>query len=253
MGSLSGRAAVITGGGTGIGAAIAHAFAAEGATVVVAGRREAPLLETAAAVGGHAVVTDVADEGAVRNLMAACERHCGRLDILVNNAATDGPEVTAEETDMTDWDHTQAVNVRGVILCIKHALPLLRRQGGSIVNMASRMGLHAKPNKSAYAASKFAVIGITQAVAQEVGVHGIRVNAVCPGGTDTVMWRHVIQERARYNGITEDEVIRKGFIDNAALQRVVQPDEVAAAALFLASDAASAITGIALKVDAGRI
>ncbi|MDA0675686.1 MAG: SDR family oxidoreductase [Proteobacteria bacterium] len=252
-GMLAGRAAVITGGGTGIGADIARLFTREGAHVIVAGRRAEPLRQIADATGAKMVVCDVVDEAAIKSLIGSCEQAFGRLDILVNNAAFDGPEVAAEHLDIRDYDKVMAVNVRALMLCIKYAIPLLKRQGGSIINMSSRMGLHAKPNKSPYAASKFAVFGITQSVAQEVGVHGIRVNAICPGGTDTAMWRHVIAERAQHRGVPEAEVIRTGFVDNAALRRIINPREVAEAALFLASDAASAITGIALKVDAGRM
>ena len=140
---LEGKVAVVTGGGSGLGEVIARRFAASGCAVVVAGRRSQPLEAVAAAIGGLAVATDVRDEAQVQALFAACEAAYGRLDVLVNNAGTTGPTVPAVEMEAAAWDETMAVNARGTVLCIKHAMALLKR-GGAIVNMSSRVGLYGK-------------------------------------------------------------------------------------------------------------
>ncbi len=177
--TLAGKVALVTGGGTGIGEAIAAAFVRAGATVVVSGRRAEVLAASAARTGAQPVVADVAEEDLVQAMFAQIESQFGGLDILVNNAGITGPVAKAEDLDLAAWDDTMDSNVRGTILCIKYAVPLMRRRGGgSIVNMSSLMGLRGYPARSAYTASKFAVLGITEAVAQEVGVDNIRVNAL---------------------------------------------------------------------------
>jgi len=251
-GVLEGQAAVITGGGTGLGAAIARLFAGEGADVVVAGRRLAPLDEVAGATGGLAVVADVADEADVAALMGRCDAAFGRLDVLVNNAGLSGPIATAEAMDMAEWDARFAVNARGVMLCIKHALPMMKRTGGAIVNVSSRVALYPKATRSAYAASKAAVHAITESVAQEVGRHGIRVNTLVPGAMRTPMTDGLIAERARAEGRSAEEIADETYIQPAVLKRWVEVEECARAALYLASAAASAVTGTHLVVDAGR-
>ena len=251
-GVLEGKAAVITGGGTGLGAAIAHLFAGEGAHVVVAGRRLAPLEEVARATGGLAVATDVADEADVAALMGRCDAAFGRLDILVNNAGLLGPIAAVEEMEVAQWDARFAVNARGVILCIKHALPIMKRTGGAIVNVSSRAALKPAATRSAYAASKAAVHAITESVAHEVGRHGIRVNSLVPGAMPTPMTDALTAERARTEGRSAEEIADETYIQPAVLKRWVEVDECARAALYLASDAASAVTGTHLLVDAGR-
>ena len=246
--------AVVTGGGTGIGRAIAHALAGEGYGVVIAGRTRNALEESAAGKAGIVPVeADVSSETDVERLFSACDKSFGRLDVLVNNAGIPGPVCDAERMDTAAWEEIFAVNVRGVMLCIKHAIPRLKRAGGgSIVNMSSLMGLRGQPMRSAYAATKFAVIGITDSVAQEVGIHNIRVNALCPGAVRGELMERVVARRAEAEGQPPDEIARK-YTDLAALKRWVEPDEVARAVVFLASDAAAAITGDRIKVDAGRL
>ena len=251
--ALQDKVAVVTGGGSGIGAAIARRFAAEGAKVVVAGRREAALEAVTQPLGAMAVVTDVVDEDQVRALFKAVDDAHGRLDVLVNNAGVTGPTMAIEDMDIEQFDQTLDINVRGLVLTTKHALPMLKRQGGSIVNMASRMGLTGTtPRRSPYTASKFAVVGITETTAQEVGRYGIRVNSLCPGAVNGELMVRVVASRAQAEGLTEGEVIAKHYTAAAALGRWVEPEEVAAAALFLASNAAASITGAHIKVDAGR-
>ena len=253
-GVLEGRVAVVTGGGSGIGAAIARAFADAGATVVVAGRRLAPLQSLTADIGGLAVATDVADEGQIAALFAECEGAFGRLDILVNTAGVQGPIMAAEDMDAAGWDATMAVNVRGVMLCIKHALPALKLSRGAIVNLSSRVGLlgYATPERSAYEASKCAVVAITESVAAEVGRFGVRVNTLCPSAVMTEPILANVARKARARGTSEADVLRTDYVETTALGRVVEPADVAEAAVFLAGPAACAITGTHLKVDAAK-
>lgn len=251
---LAGKVALVTGGGTGIGAAIAGLFVREGATVIVSGRTGDRLTAAAAAMGAHAVQADVGQETSVAALFGEVERRFGGLDVLVNNAGITGPVSRAEDLDLAQWDDTMASNVRGTILCIKYAVPLLRRRGGgAIVNMSSLMGLRGYPMRSAYTASKFAVLGITEAVAQEVGVDNIRVNALCPGAVNGALMQRVIASRSAAENRPPEEIIRVNYTDKAALRRWVEPEEVAEAALFLASPASGPITGERLRVDAGRM
>ena len=249
---LDGKVAVVTGGAAGIGEAICSAFAEAGASVVVADIDAAETKTTAARISGLPVVADVRLEDSVSALFAECKTAFGRLDVLVNNAGIVPPQANIWELDLADWQAVMAVNVRGVFLCTKHAMPLLKRQGGSIINMSSRMGLHGGAMQSHYSASKFALRGMTESVAQEAGPHGVRVNSICPGTVDTERFRARIAGRAEAAGVTADEIIAKSFTASAALRRVVQPEEVAGTALFLASDAASAITGEHIRIDAGR-
>jgi NAD(P)-dependent dehydrogenase (short-subunit alcohol dehydrogenase family) len=251
-GSLAGKIAVVTGGGSGIGEAIAAAFVRAGAAVVVSGRGRDRLARAAASIGAHPIAADVAVESEVIGLFAATAARFGGLDILVNNAGVTGPVKRAEDIDIADWDETMAINVRGTILCIKHAVPLLRqRGGGSIINMSSLMGLRGMPMRSAYTASKYAVLGITDAVSQEVGVDNIRVNALCPGAVNGELMQRVLAARAEAEGKPVEEIARIAYTDKASLRRWVEPEEVAQAALFLAGPS-SAITGERLRVDAGR-
>ena len=251
---LAGKVALITGGGTGIGAAIAGLFVREGATVVVCGRSANRLAEAATAIGAHPVAADVSQEDSVATLFQGIGQRFGGVDILVNNAGVTGPVSRAEDLDLAQWDDTVASNVRGTILCIKYAVPQMRRRGGgAIVNMSSLMGLRGYPMRSAYTASKFAVLGITEAVAQEVGVDNIRVNALCPGAVTGALMQRVIATRSKAENRPPEEIIRVNYTDKAALRRWVEPEEVAEAALFLASTASGPITGERLRVDAGRM
>ena len=250
---LHGRVALVTGGGTGIGAAIARAFAGAGARVVIAGRNATRLAAVADELGADAITADVGDEASVAALYEHIDAGPGGPDILVNNAGVTGPVARAADMDIVAWDETMAINVRGTLLCIKYAVPRMRaRGGGSIINMSSLMGLRGTPMRSAYTASKYAVLGITDAIAQEVGVDNIRVNALCPGAVNGELMQRVVAARVAAEGKSLDEIIRANYTDKASLRRWVEPGEVAAAALFLASPAASAITGERLRVDAGR-
>lgn len=253
-GVLAGKVAIVTGGGTGIGRSISELFAKEGAAVVVAGRRQGPLDEVAEEISGAACSTDVSREPDVVNLFKSCCDSYGGLDVLVNNAGVIGPIADASQMNMGGWDEVMAINVRGVILCTKYAIPLMKeRGGGSIINVSSISGLRGYPQRSAYVATKFAVNGITESVAQEVGIDNIRVNAICPGAVHGDLMENVIERRVRVEGRSREEIIASSYTDTAALRRWVESDEVAQLTLFLASDASSAITGQLLRIDAGRM
>lgn len=252
MGTLEGKIAVVTGGGSGIGESIAATFCREGAVVVVAGRSAERLVTSAAKTKAHPHTADVSRESDVRELFEETERQFGGIDILVNNAGVTGPVACVEDLDADLWDEVMAINVRSMILCIKHAVPRMRRRGGgSIINMSSLMGLRGYPMRSAYTATKFAAIGITEAVAQEVGIHNIRVNALCPGAVNGDLMQRVIAARAAAENRSPEEITRSNYTDKAALRRWVEPEEVADAALFLAG--AIGVTGEHIRVDAGRM
>jgi len=246
---LSERVAVVTGSATGIGFAIAQRLAAEGARVLCADIDRDGL---DAAVNrlqgdGQQVVghpCDVSDAGQVEELMARAAELDGP-HILVSNAAIQF-EGLIEETTPEDWDRVFSVNVRGVFLAARAAIPLMRSAGsGSIINMASVNGFWAEPQLTAYCAAKGAVIALTKAIAVEVGRHGIRCNSICPGYIDTGMARRYIDVQA------DPEAARHNAEQMHALGRLGLPEEIAAMAHYLASDDSSFCTGQQFVVDGG--
>ena len=257
MNRLTGKVALITGGGRGIGRAIALRFASEGAAVMLAATRREPLEATAGEIrkgGGRAAttVTDVADEAAVKAMVAATIAELGRLDVLVNNAGIGGPTLRVVDMERADWDRTLAVNVTGAFLCSKHAVPhMVARRSGRIVNVTSIAGLMGYPLRSPYAVSKWGMIALTRTLAGELGEHGITVNAIAPGAVRGERVEGVIAARAAALGRPAADVERELFVEPTALKRMVGPDDVAAAAAFLASDDAANITGETISVSAG--
>jgi NAD(P)-dependent dehydrogenase (short-subunit alcohol dehydrogenase family) len=250
---LDGKLAVITGGGSGIGEATAHVFAQAGATVVVAGRRLEPLEKVAKAVGGHAIACDVSDQDDVRAMFAKAREITGRVDVLLNNAGGPGPIAPVAEVDMGDWVTCMNINLVGAMYCLQEAAKIMTAQGsGSIINMSSLMGIQGYPMRSAYVASKFALIGITETMARELGPVGVRVNALMPGAVSGENMDRILARRAEAEGRPASEIERENYTDVAALKRWVAPEEVGRAALYYASDLSSAITGDKMKVDCGR-
>jgi NAD(P)-dependent dehydrogenase (short-subunit alcohol dehydrogenase family) len=254
---LAHRVAIVTGGGRGIGRAIALGLAAEGAAVTVSGTGRAPLEATAAEIVTHggralALVADVADEAAVARMVAGTVAHYGRLDILVNNAGIAGPTAAVAETPADEWARTLAINLTGAFLCAKHAIPhLVAAGGGRIINITSVAGTIGYALRSPYAASKWGMIGLTRSLALEVGPQNITVNAIAPGSTRGERLTHVIRDRAAAMGRAADDVEREFFVGQNALRRLVEPEEIAATAVFLASDEGRNITGETISVSAG--
>ena len=249
--------ALITGGGRGIGRAIALRFVSEGAAVMLAATKRESLEATAAEIrkaGGRAAtaVVDVADEAAVKTVVAATLGELGRLDILVNNAGVGGPTQRLVDMERADWDRTLAVNVTGAFLCSKHAIPhMVARKSGRIVNITSIAGLMGYPLRSPYAVSKWGMIALTRTLAGELGEHGITVNAIAPGAVRGERVEGVIAARAAALGRPAADVERELFVDPTALKRMVGADDVAATAAFLASNDAANITGETISVSAG--
>ncbi|MCK0508187.1 SDR family NAD(P)-dependent oxidoreductase [Aromatoleum anaerobium] len=245
-GKLHGKVAFITGGGSGIGAATAQRFAAEGATVVICGRRREPLDEVVAAIvakdgKAEAVVVDVGNEAQfIAALEDAAKRH-GGLDILVNNAMayTWG---AIEGTSTEDWRANFTTSVDGTFWGTRTAMKLMKGRGGAIVNLSSICGTLGTPWMAGYSAAKAAIINFSRAAAAEGAADGIRVNVVIPA----------VVETPATAGMLADEKSRRTTEKLIPMGRVGQPDELAAAILFLAGPDASYITGVALPVDGGR-
>jgi len=253
---LEGRAAIVTGGGHGIGRAIALRFAAVGCAVTIAGTNRERLDATAQELRGQGArvqvsVTDVGDEAAVERMVAGAVAAFARLDILVNNAGITGPTAAAVDIARVEWDRTLEINLTGALLCAKHALPhMIRAKSGRIINITSVAGFIGYPLRAAYAASKWGMIGLNRTLALEAGPHGITVNAIAPGSTRGERMSRVIQARAQAVGKSDAEIERE-YLDPTALKRMVSEEDVAATALFLASDEAASITGDTIAVSGG--
>jgi NAD(P)-dependent dehydrogenase (short-subunit alcohol dehydrogenase family) len=247
---LEGKVAIVSGGGTGIGAATARRFAREGAGVVVTGRRPEPLEGLAAEIGGRAVPGDVTDPGHAPAVAAAAVEAFGGLDVVVANAgvAFGG---TAGEVDDERWTRTIDVNVTGVLRLVRAALPhLVERGGGSIVLVSSVSGLVSGTDSAAYDTSKAAVIGLARSLAVDYGPHGVRANAVCPGWVVTPMADESMDELAAARGITREDAYALAT-ERIPLRRPATADEIAACCLFLASDESSIVSGALLVADGG--
>ncbi|MEE9264629.1 MAG: SDR family oxidoreductase [Vicinamibacteria bacterium] len=252
MGILEGKRALITGGASGIGKATALLFAKEGAAVSVADRDPAGGQETVREIEGQEgqalfVATDVTRTDDCKRAVQQAVARFGGLDVLVNNAGIIIRR-SVVELDEADWDRVMDVNAKSVFLMSKFAIPAMRSAGGgTIINMSSGWGLVGGAKAAAYCASKGAVVLLTKAMAVDCGPDGIRVNCLCPGDTDTPLLR----DEARQLGASESS-----FLAAAArrpLGRVGSPQDIARAALFLASDASSYITGTTLVVDGGGL
>jgi 2-hydroxycyclohexanecarboxyl-CoA dehydrogenase len=239
---LEGRTALVTGGAWGIGAATARRLAAEGARVWVADIDLAGAQGVASEIDGAAVEMDVADEASVRAAVA----EAGDVDVLVNNAGTDRFAFFVN-TDPELWDFVLGVNLRGTIAVTHAVLGGMQQRGrGAIVNVASEAGRVGSQGSAVYSAAKAGVIGFTRAIARESSRFGIRVNAVAPGPIDTPLLNAAPKE---YGEIGER--LKQGMIDSTSMRRIGQPEEVAAAIAFLASDDASFVTGQTINVSGG--
>jgi NAD(P)-dependent dehydrogenase (short-subunit alcohol dehydrogenase family) len=250
VGLVDGKIALVTGGASGIGRAASTLLGREGASVLVCDLDEDGGESTAAAIreaGGQAVFrrVDVSVEEEVEAMVAHCVDHFGRLDCALNNAGITGPTAPIQEVDTQEWHRTLAINLGGVFFAMKHEIPVMQAQGGgSIVNTASGAGLIATPFMSAYCASKHAILGITKTAAVENAGTGVRVNAICPGTTDTPMLRSAMSL-----GPEVEKMIRNAMPGG----RFGEPEEVAEAAVWLCSDRASFVSGESMLVDGATV
>jgi NAD(P)-dependent dehydrogenase (short-subunit alcohol dehydrogenase family) len=253
---LKDKVTIITGGGYGIGRAIALRFAAEGARVCLAARTKDKLDGTARSIesaGGRVLVipADISREENVEAMIAQVVDHFGVLDILVNNAAAEGPTLPIHEMDGKDWRQVVDVNLNGLFYCTKHALRrMIPQKSGNIINIGSIAGVYAYPMRTPYNATKWAIAGVTQTIAAEVGPHNIRCNCLSPGPTEGERSARVIRKRAEATGKTFDEM-KKWYEDQIPIRRFVKAEEVASAAVFLASDDSSGITAQHFCVSGG--
>jgi NAD(P)-dependent dehydrogenase (short-subunit alcohol dehydrogenase family) len=257
MGRLDGKVVIITGASDGLGRVMAMTFSAEGAALLLAARRTDMLEETARMVrdgGGPAVAvtTDVTQEDEVITMVGAGVEAYGRVDVLINNAAQPGRDLYIWEQTLENWNATIAIDVTAAMLCSREVLrqSMLERGAGSIVNVSSTAGWNGIPRKSHYCVAKAGLRTLTKVAAQEVGSRAIRVNCLVPGGIQTELLHNYWRRLAGEQGVPWEE-IRDRSAKAVALERVATTDEVTAAALFLASDESSAITGQSITVDCG--
>jgi NAD(P)-dependent dehydrogenase (short-subunit alcohol dehydrogenase family) len=259
-GKFANRHVLVTGAGSGIGAAIARAVAAEGAHVTLAGRRRDPLAALAAELPARACFIadgfDVTKPDAIATGLDAAGKAFGPVDILVNNAG-EAPSAPFAKTSLDMWSHVMAVDLSGVFLVTQAVLPDLKARGAQkgdarILNIASIAGLKGFAYVSAYCAAKHGVIGLTRALAHEFAKTGITVNAICPGYTDTPMVEKAVEAIVAKTGRKPEEVVKELAKDNPQ-GRLVTPEEVAAATLFAASPGSGSINGQAIVVAGGEV
>ncbi len=254
---LKDKVAIVTGGGRGIGRAIALRFAAEEAAVLVAARTTAQVESVASEIakaGGRAawISADVSQEPDCARIVRAAEERLGPVSILVNNAGEYGPVKPVEDVSPAEWDRVIAVHLRGAFLLTRLVLPgMYARNSGVILNISSLSAKAAFSWGSPYAAAKAGMLGLTRVTAAEAGRKGVRVNAICPGPvTETQMSKELGEKLGERLGVSPEEGLKQ-FLQSILQGRGQKADEIASAALFLASDAASAITGQSLNVDGG--
>ncbi len=253
---LEKKVAIITGGNGGIGRVIALSFAREGARIVICGRRrelvekaEREFVESGAEALG--VVADVGVEKDVEEMVVKAVARFGTVDILVNNAAAEGPTLPIHEMDGKDWRAVVDTNLNGLFYSTKYALRvMLPKRSGNILNIGSIAGVYAYPLRTPYNATKWAIAGVTQSIAAEVGPYNIRCNCLSPGPTEGERAFGVIRRRAEATGKTFEEV-KNFYMDQIPIKRFVTPDEVAKAALFLVSDDSSGVTAQHFCVSGG--
>lgn len=246
------RHALVTGGGSGVGAAVALALADAGIDVTICGRRAGPLEKVAGTRAGiHAMTADVTDEASMQALYRTAEGARGAFDIVIANAgiANSGP---AHRTALEDWKRMVDVNLTGAFLTVRPALqPMAARGGGRIVFIASVAGLKGYAYVAPYVAAKHGVVGLMRALAAELVRTGVTVNAICPGYVETDMLEESIRRVVDKTGRSREEA-RRGFVEANPHGRLIQPREVAAAALWLVSPEAASVTGQAISISGGE-
>ena len=257
---LVGQVAIVVGSARGIGATIAHTFAREGASIVLVDleQMKAQLDEVAREITQEngkaiAVVADCTDDGQVNRMVDDTLRRWGKVDILVNSAGLRGPLVPVQEITEQEWDGVLAVNLKAVFLCCRAVLQqMIKRKSGSIVSISGTAGKEGMALRGSLCAAKWGLLGLTQTIAKEAGPYGIRANVICPGGMDEPDLRVMYAERAKGLGM-EFSDLEKSVLELTPLRKYAKHDEVAKAALFLASSDSSHTTGESLNVSGGRL
>jgi 3-hydroxybutyrate dehydrogenase len=255
---LDGRVALVTGSTSGIGLGIARAFAAAGASVVLNGfgaadevARTQQAIETEHGVKTAYSAADMTSRDEIAKMIAGTLGELGRLDILVNNAGIQHV-APLDQFPATKWDQILAINLSSAFYTMRLALPTMRKQGfGRIINIASAHALVASPFKAAYVAAKHGIVGLTKVAALETAEEGITCNAICPGYVYTPLVEAQIDGQAKAHGISRDQVIRDVLLAQQPNKRFATVEEIGALAVFLSSEAAASITGVALPVDGG--
>ena len=252
MGALDGKIAIVTGGTSGIGEGIAKAFVSEGAKVVIVGRREEEGHALEKQIGVRFVRADVANEPDVKAMVDRTLEWFGRLDCLVNNAGIPAPMVSITEVDVATIDQVLAINVKGVLLGVKHTAPvMLAQQSGSIVNISSMAGIRGGVSGHIYSASKGAVSALTRSAAAELGEKGIRVNTISPGAIVTgIFGKNAGLEGSKADRVTG--VVKERFATIQPIPRAGMPEDIAQAAVFLASDGSGFINSQDIVIDGGH-
>jgi 3-hydroxybutyrate dehydrogenase len=253
--TLSGRGAVITGGGRGIGRAVARALAERGASVVVSARTTAEIDGVAeelrsAGFQAHAIACDVADEASVQSMTEEAVAHLGTVDVLVNNAgiALSNP---VKRLPLEEWNRILSVNATGTFLCSRAFLQgMIDRRWGRIINVASVAGLRGSPYIAAYTASKHAQVGFTRALAAEVADQGITVNAICPGYVDTPMTEFSVSRIVEKTGVSRQAALER-ILALSPQHRLIRPEEIAHVAVMLCDEEGEGINGQAIAIDGG--
>ncbi|MGB7946719.1 MAG: SDR family NAD(P)-dependent oxidoreductase [Candidatus Binatia bacterium] len=257
---LADQVAIIVGGARGIGAAIAHTFGAEGASLVLVDLEpmKVQLDEMAREITRQngkavAVVADCTDDGQVNRMVDDTVSRWGKVDVLVNSAGLRGPLVSVQEISEQEWDKVLAVNLKAVFLCCRAVLKqMIKQKSGSIVSISGTAGKEGMALRGSLCAAKWGLLGLTQTIAKEAGPHGIRANVICPGGMDEPDLRVMYAERAKGLGM-EFSDLEKSVLELTPLRKYARHDEVAKAALFLASSDSSHTTGESLNVSGGRL
>lgn len=255
---LAGQVAIIVGGAGDLGRAIASTFSDEGAHVVVMDRVKPRMDEVIQRLKDKgkqaaAIAVDATDEAQVEAAVEETVQRFGRIDVLVNSAGFIGPTAPLVEVALEDWQTVLAVNLTVPFICSKAVLKrMIQQRSGSMINISGTAGKEGFPLEGAVCAAKWGLLGLTRTMAMEAGPFGIRVNAICPGGVHSQLMDHVLRERAGALGLTVDEVT-KGFLERTPLRKFVTPEDVARAAVFLASSESSGTTGEALNVSGGYV
>lgn len=247
--SMNGKHALVTAGAQGIGLAIARELVAAGAVVHICDI-DTPALEAARTLlpGVSTSLTDVADAGQVDAMFAELQQRWGKLDALINNAGVSGPTAALEDIKLVDWQRTLDVNLTGVFLCARRAVPLLRKAGGgAIINLSSVAGRLGFSLRTPYSASKFGVVGLSETWAMELGPSGIRVNAVLPGIVQGDRVDRIISAKAEAAGISLEEM-RARMVSQVSLRSMVTAEDIANQVVFLCSPAGAMISGQSLSV-----